>query len=70
MSNARAAPLPRGRGAHTQDEARDAIASPVEHIADSLDAGANVGNGAQMTSAVKGDFGEYKFHGAQLKALL
>lgn len=51
-----------------QDVARGAIASPVEHIADSLDEHSEAENGAQMSSAIKGEFGDYSFHDAQLKA--
>lgn len=54
--------------AYTQDVARGAIASPVEHIADSLDEHSEAESGAQMSSAIKGEFGDYSFHDAQLKA--
>jgi len=54
---------------HIQDEARNAIASPVEHIADSLDESADAGSNGHLSSAIKGEFGEYRFHKAQLKVI-
>lgn len=55
--------------AHIQEEAREAVASPVEAIADSLDEEAAVGSegGGKLRSAIRGEFGEYDFNDAQLQ---
>jgi hypothetical protein len=46
-----------------QEEAREAVASPVEAIADSLDeeAAVNGEGGGKLASAIRGEFGEYDF---------
>ncbi len=46
------------------------MASPVERIADSLDEHATEEEkgGGKLESAVRGEFGEYEFDEAQLKA--
>ncbi len=56
-----------------QEEARAAVAAPVERIADSLDEQAEEperGGGGRLDKAVKGEFGEYDFDDAQLKVRL
>ena len=52
-----------------QEEAREAVASPVEAIADSLDEEAAVDGegGGKLASAIRGEFGEYDFDDAQLQ---
>lgn len=53
-----------------QDEARGVIAAPVERIADSLDEEDEEEMDEQssdIASAVKGEFGTYKFQEAQLQ---
>lgn len=56
-------------GMHLQEEAREAVASPVEAIADSLDEHADQEEkgGGKLTSAIQGEFGEYDFDETQLK---
>ena len=55
-----------------QEEAREAVASPVEAIADSLDEGAAMDDkgGGKLASAIRGEFGEYDFDDAQLQVCL
>jgi hypothetical protein len=52
-----------------QEEAREAVASPVEAIADSLDEQATEDDkgGGKLRSAIQGEFGEYDFDDAQLQ---
>lgn len=55
-----------------QDEARGVIAAPVERIADSLDEDDEDEldeHGTDIASAVKGEFGTYRFQEAQLQVI-